>query len=80
MFELVPDATLAGAAGFTEKWLLVFAGLYIWMKIWKAATIELQESDALILYVLWQNRDSRNKISEELAFLKLTETARRAQS
>jgi hypothetical protein len=68
LFQLIPDATIAGAGAATTTWLIPFAALYIWMKLWKAATIDIEERDAFVLYSLWLNRNERKRIAEDEAF------------
>jgi hypothetical protein len=68
LFELVPDATLAGASATEARWLIPLAALYIWMKLWKVATIDIEEGDAFVLYSLWLHRSEKKRIAEEEAF------------
>jgi len=70
LFELVPDVTLAGAGAAGARWLIPFAALYIWMKLWNVATIEIEEKDAFVLYSLWLHRNEKKRIPEDEAFLK----------
>jgi len=70
LLELAPDVTLAGASATETHWLVPFAALYIWMKLYNAASIEITEKDALVLYSLWQHKNSDRKISEDDAFLR----------
>lgn len=76
VFELVPDITLAGASTVGVPWLLPFAALYIWMKLWKSSEVNLAEEDAFVVYSLWIHRDERNKIAEDAAFQKMQVLAR----
>jgi hypothetical protein len=77
LFELAPDVTLAGATAAETQapWLILVAALYIWAKLWKAASIKLDQEDALVVYSLWLHRNSKNRIPEEDAFLKTNELA-----
>lgn len=68
LFELVPDATIAGASATEARWIIPFAALYIWMKLWKVATINIEEEDAFVLYSLWLHRNEKKRIVEEEAF------------
>jgi hypothetical protein len=77
LFELVPDVTLAGGAAAETAWLIPFAALYIWMKLWKASKVKLKEEDAFVVYSLWLHRDINKKISEEDAFLKTKALAKK---
>jgi hypothetical protein len=70
LFELVPDVTLAGAGAATAHWLIPFAALYVWMKLWNAATVNIEEEDAFFLYSLWLHRNDESRISEDEAFSK----------
>ena len=70
LLELVPDVTLAGAGAAGSPWLIPFAALYVWMKLWNAAKVSLEEEDAFVVYSLWLHRNGENKISEDDAFLK----------
>lgn len=69
-FDLVPDVTLAGAGAVGTNWLIPFAALYIWVKLWNAATIKIDEKDAFILYFLWTHRNDEDRISEDEGFSK----------
>jgi hypothetical protein len=79
LIELIPDVTLAGATAAETQtpWLVLIAALYIWTKLWKAASIKLDEQHALVVYSLWLHRNSENKILEEDAFLKTNELAQK---
>jgi len=44
--------------------------LYVWTKLWNAATIKIDEKDAFILYSLWTHRNDKDRISEDNGFLK----------
>jgi hypothetical protein len=77
LFELVPDITLAGAGAVGVPWLIPFAALYIWMKLWKTTEINLTEEDAFVIYSLWTHRDAGKKIPENEAFLKTEALAKR---
>lgn len=68
LFELVPDVTLAGAGTAEAQWLVPFAALYIWMKLWKAATVSINENDAFVLYSLWHHRNDKVRIPEDEAY------------
>lgn len=76
LFEVVPDVTLAGAGAAGVRWLVPFAALYIWMKIWDVATLEIEEKDAFVLYSLWLHRNERKRISEDEAFSKTQSLAK----
>jgi len=41
LFELVPDITIAGAGATEAQWLIPFAALYIWMKLWNVTSVNL---------------------------------------
>jgi hypothetical protein len=68
LFELIPDVTIAGASAAESMWLIPFAALYVWMKLWKAAAVNIEERDAFVLYSLWLNRNERKRIAEDEAF------------
>lgn|SRR5215472_719943 len=76
LFELVPDVTIAGAGAAAETWLIPFAALYVWMKLWNVATIELKEEDAFVICSLWRHRGQDNRIPEDEAFAKATALAK----
>ena len=78
LLELVPDVTLAGAGAAGSPWLIPFAALYVWMRLWNAASVSLEEEDAFIVYSLWIHRNGENKISEEDAFLRTETLAKKA--
>lgn len=69
-FDLVPDITLAGAGAVGTNWLIPFAALYVWTKLWNAAAIKIEEKDAFILYSLWTHRNEKDRISEDDGFFK----------
>lgn len=66
----MPDVALAGAGATEARWLIPFAALYIWMKLRKVATVDIEEKDAFVLYSLWLHRNERKRIPEDEAFLK----------
>ena len=69
LFELIPDVTLAGASVVGAQWLIPFAALYIWTRVWQAAAVELEEEDAFVVYSLWLHRNDRRRLTEDEAFL-----------
>ena len=70
LVELVPDIALTAAGAAGSSWLLPFAALSIWNKLWSKANIELSQKHAVTIYALWKNRNHENKISEESGYKK----------
>lgn len=75
LFEIVPDATLAAAGAKEATWLIPFAALYIWSKLWRAAKEDLTDVEATILYALWKSRNAKNKVESGIGYEK-TNSAR----
>jgi hypothetical protein len=75
LIEFVPDATLAAAAAKDMTWLIPFAALYIWLKLWRAAKEDLTDVEATVIFAFWKYKDATNKIPLDAGFEK-TKTAR----
>jgi hypothetical protein len=59
--------TIAGVAA--QPYLIPLAALVIWNKVWSRIKIDLDESHAMTIKLMWENRDKeRNWIEEEKAF------------
>lgn len=69
LIETTPDVSMATVGAVTGPHLLIpFAALYVWNILWKATDEKLSEVEASVILALWQNRDSRNRIGEDLGF------------
>ena len=55
--------TIAGASSI--PWLIPLAGLIIWDKVWSLLNIEIDERHAVVIWVMWNNRNKENCIKEE---------------
>lgn len=64
------DLSLTVASVATESWLIPFAALSIWNKVWTHSAIELSKDHATVLYAMWQGRNVENEISHKDAFEK----------
>jgi hypothetical protein len=67
LLNKLPEMVLTGS-GTTSVWLAPFAALQIWNILWSNARIEVTPNHAIAMLVMWNNRDGRNKITEENAF------------
>ena len=54
--------TITGAA--IVPWLIPLAGLIVWNKVWSLLNIEIDERHAVVIWVMWRNRDKENCIKE----------------
>jgi hypothetical protein len=72
LFDLGPDTAIAvgGAIPMEARWLIPFVGLYVLNKLRKAASVDLQKTDALVLATLWSNH-KKYAVSEQDAFSEL---------
>lgn len=56
--------TIAGAVAI--PWLVPFAGLVLWNKIWSVLNIQITERPAAVIWAMWINRDKENCIKDEV--------------
>ena len=59
--------TITGATSI--PWLIPLAGLIIWNKVWSLLNIEMDERHAVVIWVMWSNRDKENCIEEKRIFI-----------
>ena len=55
--------TITGVVSF--PWLTPLAGLIVWNKVWSLLNIKIDERHAVVIWVMWHNRDEENCIEEE---------------
>ena len=55
--------TIAGAVNI--PWIIPLAGLVVWNKVWSLLNIEIDERHAVVIWVMWNNRDEENCVREE---------------
>lgn len=55
--------TITGAV--SVPWLIPLAGLIVWNKVWSLLNIKIDERHAVVIWVMWHNRDEENCIEEE---------------
>lgn len=70
LIQIVPDITITAAGVAGPTWLLPFIALHIWNKLWTNSKVDLDQKHAMIIYALWKNRNSENKIHEEAGYEK----------
>lgn len=68
LLRLIPDIvlTIFGVTG--PEWVLFFVALHIWSALWHESTIDIDQNHAMVMYAMWNKKDSRNRISEDDAF------------
>ncbi len=62
------DLVLAGVGTIVQPWLIPFAALSIFNKLWTHATIELSKEQASCLFAMWHRCDDDHKITCNKAF------------
>jgi hypothetical protein len=55
--------TVTGAA--TNPWTIPFAAIVLWDKVWSGVEKDISEQEAIVLWTMWKNRDSANRVSKE---------------
>jgi hypothetical protein len=70
LIQIVPDITITAAGVAGPSWLLPFIALHIWNKLWANSKVDLDQRHAVTIYALWKNRNSENKIPEEVGYEK----------
>jgi len=74
LIDIVPDITLASAGALTlPPWIVPFLGLYVWNKIRRGIEEPLSDVEATIILTFWKNKNSENRINEEIGYSKLIE-------
>jgi len=77
LLEIIPDVSLAGLGAATlpvaPEVAIFLAGLYIWNKLWRGATEEFSDEEAVTILALWQHKNGKNQISEQEGFTKTNE-------
>ena len=73
LLRKIPEIGLT-AKEFPQGGLIaILAALYVWNSVWSLLQIELTKKHAVVMYVMWTNRDSNYKIPENVAFEKTRE-------
>lgn len=77
LIEIIPDVSLAGLGASTlpvaPQVVMVLSALYIWNKVWRGAVEDLSDIEAVAILALWENRDERNRISEQMGYVRTNE-------
>jgi len=60
------ESILTFIGAVAVPWLIPFAGLVVWNKIWSMLTIEITERHSVVIWTMWLNRDSENCIEDQL--------------
>jgi hypothetical protein len=60
------ESILTFIGAVAVPWLIPFAGLVVWNKIWSMLTIEITERHSVVIWTMWLNRDSENCIEGQL--------------
>lgn len=68
LLKLVPDLVISLVGFSGPVWLIPFVGLHVWSTLWSESKVELDPNHAMALLAMWQNKDEKNKISEQDAF------------
>jgi hypothetical protein len=53
------------ASSLNSHWLVPFAALVVWDRIWSLASIEITERDAVVIWNMWKNKDIDDYIKAE---------------
>ena len=59
----VSKGAFATVATLKTPWLTFFAALILWDEFWSCTKAPLSEDDALVLYAMWMNKDSEQRIA-----------------
>lgn len=62
------DFVLIGASSIEQHWLIPFAALSIFNKLWSHATIELSKEHATCLFAMWHRCNDEHEIDRDMAF------------
>ena len=73
LIEFIPDVVLTGAGIAGQPWVIPFAGLHIWITLWKSSGIDLDKNHAMAIYAMWTHRNPQNRISEDDAYARTNE-------
>ncbi|OWT63798.1 hypothetical protein [Candidimonas nitroreducens] len=77
LVDIVPDIYFAGLGAATAPLApalsMIFAGLYIWNKLWKGSAEDFSKDEAIAILALWKNRDAGNKIGEDDGLMRTNE-------
>jgi len=80
LFDSSPDLALATVGGAPAgPYVRGLIGLYVWNKIWRSVEEPISEHEAVIIEILWTNRDAGNQIDAS-AVLELTNRSRKGHS
>ncbi len=67
------DVVMNGAAAVAVHWLIPFAALSLWNKLWTHSSIELTKEQAASICAMWHRCDENNKITISKAFDEVNE-------
>ncbi|MFJ7005818.1 hypothetical protein [Pseudomonas putida] len=77
LVDIVPDVSLAslGATSLpvAPQVAIILVGLYIWNKVWRGATEDFSDIEAVTIHALWEHRNQENKVTEPEGFLRANE-------
>ena len=62
-----PEVVMGTAGAIAEHWLIPFAALSIWNKLWTHSTIELRKEHSTCLCAMWFHCDDDHKIDRDIA-------------
>jgi hypothetical protein len=62
------DIVINTAGAVAVHWLIPFAALSIWNKLWTHATIELTKEQAASICAMWHRCDDKHQITRQAAF------------
>lgn len=60
------ESILAIAGANASPWLIPFAGLIVWNKIWSIFTIQITERHAVVIWTMWINVDTKKCIEKDI--------------
>jgi hypothetical protein len=71
-----PDIVMNTAGALAVPWLIPFAALSMWNKLWTHSTIELRKEHATCLCAMWFSCDDKHKIDRDAALQESNELFR----
>ncbi len=72
MWDVTSETALNGATTYAVPWLIPFTVMNVVNKVKRAAEEKISERHALVVYVLWKNRNEKEQINEEEGYTKVT--------
>jgi hypothetical protein len=61
----IAGGVLTGIGVVAAPWTVLLGGIVLWAAIRDAATIQLTEREAAVLWAMWKNKDSKDRVDDE---------------